>query len=72
MVIKNKPIQVPPDFDLLPPDSKQVQVKKDQINNAKNIVDKNLASDQKVNDDKIEQSQGADVIENEILKEIGN
>lgn len=72
LVIKNKPIQAPPDFDLLPPGSKQVEIKKDQINNAKNIVDKNLVSDQKTNDDKVEQSQGADVIEREILKEIGN
>ena len=72
LVIKNKPIQVPPDFDLLPPGSKQVEVKKDQTNNAKNIVDKNLAADQNTKDDKIEQSQGADVIEKEILKQIGN
>ena len=72
MVIKNKPIQVPPDFDLLPPGSKQVEVKKDKTNNAKNIVDKNLAADQNTKDDKIEQSQGADVIEKEILKQIGN
>ncbi|WP_440679009.1 DUF3035 domain-containing protein [Candidatus Pelagibacter sp. HIMB1517] len=72
LVIKNKPIQVPPDFDLLPPGSKQVEVKKDQTNNAKNIVDKNLAADQNTKNDKIEQSQGADIIEKEILKQIGN
>jgi len=69
LIKKIEPIEMPPNYDLLPPDSKKQTLKK---NNAKNILDSALKenNDSKNYSEKKIKSDTVDNLENDILNQI--
>ena len=69
LIKKINPITKPPNFDLLPPDSK-VKVKKKLSNNTKKIIDENLKKNSTDNSVEYRSNKTPSSIENEILDKI--
>lgn len=68
LVEKKSSLVLPPDYDILPPDSQSKKKSENKLNNSvKSIFDKNLEDKKENQNDKIKNSSN---LENEILKEI--
>jgi hypothetical protein len=68
LIKKIDPIERPPNYDLLPPDSK-VKVSKKNNQNLKNILDENLNKNNSLSDGETINKQSSQ-IEDDILKQI--
>jgi len=69
LIKKIDPIEKPPNYDLLPPDSK-VKVKKEIGNNTKKIIDENLKKNSTNNSAESRTSKTQSSIESDILNKI--
>lgn len=70
LIKKSNPIEVPPNYDLLPPDSKIKLKKKDRNKNVKNIIDENLNNNKSSVNNDVTNNKKLDNVEEEILKKI--
>ena len=68
LIEKRNPLTMPPNFDLLPPDSVNQNNQKDEKDNLKDIFNKNLGNDKKDKD--IKQETGSGSLEKSILEKI--
>ncbi|MSP06831.1 MAG: DUF3035 domain-containing protein [Candidatus Fonsibacter sp.] len=68
LVEKRNPLVMPPNFDLLPPDSVNQNNQKDEKDNLKEIINKNLGKDKKNVEIKKETNAGS--LEKSILEKI--
>jgi len=69
LIKKIDPIERPPNYDLLPPDSKNKIVKKNKNKNLKSLIDQNLKVNENLNDANRNENSSKE-IEEEVLKEI--
>ncbi len=68
LIKKLDPIEKPPDFELLLPDSKAKQLNKNKSSNLKSLIDKNVSQDSTVvSQDNIQNSSN---VEEQIIQEI--
>jgi len=70
LIKKGNPIEVPPNYDLLPPNSKIKSIKKQSNSNSKNILDQNLKNHQSSGSEKKIDNQDTKTLEEDIIKEI--
>ena len=68
LIEKRNPLTMPPNFDLLPPDSVNQNNQKDEKDNLKDIFDKNLGKDKK--DTEINKGTNSGSLEKSILEKI--
>jgi hypothetical protein len=68
LIEKRNPLTMPPNFDLLPPDSVDQSNQKDEKDNLKDVFNKNLGNDKKDKDNKQETGSGS--LEKSILEKI--
>jgi hypothetical protein len=68
LIEKRNPLTMPPNFDLLPPDSINQNNQKDEKDNLKDIFNKNLEKDKK--DTEINKGTDSGSIEKSILEKI--
>ena len=68
LVEKRNPLTMPPNFDLLPPDSVNQNNQKDEKDNLKEIFNKNLVKDKK--DAEIKKGTDSGSLEKSILEKI--
>ena len=73
LIRKNEPIQMPPNYELLPPNSKSKVLKKKKNKSVKEIIDENLKKNNNpTQEKKIDKSPNSSNLEQEILKELNN
>ena len=70
LIKKTNPIEVPPNYDLLPPDSKTDSKKKIRNKNVKNIIDENLNNKKNLENNNVINNKKLEDAEEEILKKI--
>jgi hypothetical protein len=68
LIEKRNPLTMPPNFDLLPPDSVNQKNQKDEKDNLKDIFNKNLGKDKK--DNEIDKGTNSGSLEKSILEKI--
>jgi hypothetical protein len=68
LIEKRNPLTMPPNFDLLPPDSVNQNNQKDEKDNLKDIFNKNLGKDKK--DTEINKGTDSGSLEKSILEKI--
>ena len=68
LIEKRNPLTMPPNFDLLPPDSVNQNNQKDEKDNLKDIFNKNLGKDKK--DNEIDKGTNSGSLEKSILEKI--
>ena len=68
LIEKRNPLTMPPNFDLLPPDSVNQNNQKDEKDNLKNIFNKNIEKDK--NDVEINKGTNSGSLEKSILEKI--
>ena len=68
LIEKRTPLTMPPNFDLLPPDSMNQNNQKDEKDNLKDIFNKNLGKDKK--DTEINKGSDSGSLEKSILEKI--
>jgi hypothetical protein len=68
LIEKRNPLTMPPNFDLLPPDSMNQNNQKDEKDNLKDIFNKNLGKDKK--DTEINKGTDSGSLEKSILEKI--
>jgi hypothetical protein len=68
LIEKRNPLTMPPNFDLLPPDSVNQNNQKDEKDNLKDIFNKNLGKDKK--DNEIDKGTKSGSLEKSILEKI--
>ena len=68
LIEKRNPLIMPPNFDLLPPDSMNQNNQKDEKDNLKDIFNKNLGNDKK--DTEINKGTDSGSLEKSILEKI--
>jgi hypothetical protein len=68
LIEKRNPLTMPPNFDLLPPDSVNQNNQKDEKDNLKDIFNKNLGKDKK--DTEINKGTNSGSLEKSILEKI--
>jgi predicted small secreted protein len=68
LIEKRSPLTMPPNFDLLPPDSVNQNNQKDEKDNLKNIFNKNIGKDKK--DAEINKGTDSGSLEKSILEKI--
>jgi hypothetical protein len=68
LIEKRNPLTMPPNFDLLPPDSVNQNNQKDEKDNLKDIFNKNLGKDKK--DTEIKKGSDPGSLEKSILEKI--
>jgi hypothetical protein len=68
LIEKRNPLTMPPNFDLLPPDSVNQNNQKDEKDNLKDIFNKNLGKHKK--DNEIDKGTKSDSLEKSILEKI--
>jgi hypothetical protein len=68
LIEKRNPLTMPPNFDLLPPDSVKQNNQKDEKDNLKDIFNKNLGKDKK--DIEINKGTESGSLEKSILEKI--
>jgi hypothetical protein len=68
LIEKRNPLTMPPNFDLLPPDSVNQNNQKDEKDNLKDIFNKNLGKDKK--DTEINKGSDSGSLEKSILEKI--
>ena len=68
LIEKRGPLTIPPNFDLLPPDSMNQNNQKDEKGNLKDIFNKNLGNDKK--DTEINKGTDSGSLEKSILEKI--
>jgi len=68
LIEKRNPLTMPPNFDLLPPNSVNQDNQKDEKDNLKDIFNKNLRKDKK--DIKINKGTNSESLEKNILEKI--
>ena len=68
LIEKRGPLTIPPNFDLLPPDSMNQNNQKDDKDNLKDIFNKNLGNDKK--DTEINKGTDSGSLEKSILEKI--
>ena len=68
LIEKRNPLTMPPNFDLLPPDSVNQNNQKDEKHNLKDIFNKNLGKDKK--DTEINKGTDSESLEKSILEKI--
>jgi hypothetical protein len=68
LIEKRNPLTIPPNFDLLPPDSVNQNNQKDEKNNLREIFNKNLSKTEK--DDENNKENNSRSLEKDILEKI--
>ncbi len=68
LIEKRNPLTMPPNFDLLPPDSVNQNNQKDEKDNLKDIFNKNLGKDKKIHE--INKGTDSGSLEKSILEKI--
>jgi hypothetical protein len=68
LIEKRNPLTMPPNFDLLPPDSVNQNNQKDEKDNLKDIFNKNLGKDKK--DNEIDKGTNSGSLEKSIIEKI--